>query len=230
MAPPIAPASPPPRREQAERAEPAKRPAPRANVAPPPVRLAENKPATAPGNGQQWLQVGSHKDEATGLANWEKLRGQSGGILGTAQHRIVRADLGPKGIYYRLQVGPFASAGEAMQLCQQLKARSFDCFLAPTTGVAVVPKIELPPAEKPPAEKPSTVVKTTPLPKAPPAKTPEASKPTGRADVLGPPSGSNAAPNLQPRTLRPARRPACPAFWTSPGDRGRTTQFSRQPA
>ena len=50
-------------------------------------------------------------------------------ILGSFQPTIVRADLGAKGIYYRVRVGPFRG-GDATRLCEDLKAAGADCILA----------------------------------------------------------------------------------------------------
>ena len=43
-------------------------------------------------------------------------------ILGRYQPNIQRADLGDRGVYYRVRVGPFAG-GDAQRLCDDLKAR-----------------------------------------------------------------------------------------------------------
>jgi cell division septation protein DedD len=41
----------------------------------------------------------------------------------------VRADLGDRGVYYRLQVGPFPDRAKAVQLCRKLSARRQSCLL-----------------------------------------------------------------------------------------------------
>ena len=41
---------------------------------------------------------------------------------------IERADLGERGIFYRLRIGPFASADEARTYCEGLKTRGQDCL------------------------------------------------------------------------------------------------------
>ena len=42
---------------------------------------------------------------------------------------VHRADLGAKGIYYRVLVGPFANANEAVELCGKLKAAGGNCLI-----------------------------------------------------------------------------------------------------
>ena len=50
-------------------------------------------------------------------------------ILGPYDPNIVRADLGDRGIYYRVRVGPFSGA-DATRLCEDLKAAGGDCIIA----------------------------------------------------------------------------------------------------
>ena len=42
---------------------------------------------------------------------------------------MKKADLGERGIYYRAQVGPFASSDQANELCRALKAQGGDCLV-----------------------------------------------------------------------------------------------------
>ena len=42
---------------------------------------------------------------------------------------VERADLGDKGIYYRLRLGPFASRDAAADYCLGLKDRGQDCIV-----------------------------------------------------------------------------------------------------
>ena len=41
---------------------------------------------------------------------------------------IWRKDQGKRGVFYAVQVGPFASQDDAQQLCEQLKAAGGTCF------------------------------------------------------------------------------------------------------
>jgi hypothetical protein len=50
-------------------------------------------------------------------------------VLGSLNPVIQQADLGTKGIYYRVRVGPWASRDEAIQVCESLKAAGGSCFV-----------------------------------------------------------------------------------------------------
>ena len=63
------------------------------------------------------VQVSSQRSEAEAQAAFRSLQGKYPGQLGGKQPLIRKVDLGAKGIYYRAMVGPFASGGEASELC-----------------------------------------------------------------------------------------------------------------
>jgi hypothetical protein len=46
--------------------------------------------------------------------------------LSDREATVSRVDLGAKGIHYRALFGPFASAGDANQVCRSLKAAGND--------------------------------------------------------------------------------------------------------
>ena len=47
---------------------------------------------------------------------------------------VVRADLGAKGIYYRLRLGGFENQSEAQGVCGKLKSRGVSCFVSKVTS------------------------------------------------------------------------------------------------
>jgi hypothetical protein len=49
--------------------------------------------------------------------------------LGDREVIVRRADPGPKGVYYQAMVGPFGSAREAGQFCDDLKAGGGECVV-----------------------------------------------------------------------------------------------------
>ena len=61
---------------------------------------------------------------------WSRLKQENADLLGNLRANAVRADLGDKGIYYRIQAGPFADAAAAERLCAELKRRNHGCILA----------------------------------------------------------------------------------------------------
>ena len=97
-----------------------------ASVAPTQLAPAAAQPARAGGYA---VQVSSQRSEAEAKAAFHGLQGKFPKQLG-GQHMVVhRVDLGAKGIYFRALVGPFASAGEAGQLCSSLKSAGGQCIV-----------------------------------------------------------------------------------------------------
>jgi cell division septation protein DedD len=75
------------------------------------------------------VQISSQRSEAGAQATLNALQTKYPQQLGSQHGMVRRADLGPKGIYYRALVGPFASAEEASQLCSSLKAAGGACIV-----------------------------------------------------------------------------------------------------
>ncbi len=164
-----------------------------------------------------WVQIGSHKDEVQGRAEWPKLQAAGGDALRDAPHRIVRADLGAKGVFYRIQVGPYGAPADAAALCAQLKARNLDCFLAIEAAVArpepVRPEPPKPAAvakpEKPaPAARPEAIA--TPAPSRPETKPTPA--PAAKSETKPEPATAPVPPKVEPKPeTKPAPAVAKPA-------------------
>jgi cell division protein FtsN len=75
------------------------------------------------------VQIGAFKSQEEADGQWAKLQGKLGGYLDGKSNDVERADLGDKGVYYRLRVGPFASSGDAKTYCAGLKERGTDCLI-----------------------------------------------------------------------------------------------------
>jgi hypothetical protein len=90
-------------------------------------RLASVSP---PGSGGGYVvQISSQRSEADAQASFRSLQSKFPSQLGDREAIVRRADLGPKGIYYRAMVGPFGSAGDADQFCGGLKAAGGQCIV-----------------------------------------------------------------------------------------------------
>ena len=50
-------------------------------------------------------------------------------LLGKLTAVAVRADLGERGIYYRVEAGPVGDKAAAVRLCKALKERDLECQL-----------------------------------------------------------------------------------------------------
>jgi cell division protein FtsN len=99
------------------------------NPAAPPPAPAQQPAAATQGAGGFVLQIGSYKSQAEADASWQTYKGAHPSVAGYAPD-IRQAELGPKGTWYRLRVGPFTSLGEANAACAKLKAQGGNCFPA----------------------------------------------------------------------------------------------------
>lgn len=145
-APPPAAAAPAPR-VQAAPPPAATQPAPRPQAAPPPAQAAAPpKPAPAPaqtaalpppaatpakpagGSGNWRVQLASVRSEGEAQSEWKRLQSRYGDALGGLSMSVVRADLGEKGVYYRVQ-GTGLDEERARSVCNQLKAQNVGCVV-----------------------------------------------------------------------------------------------------
>jgi len=99
----------------------------RAHLATAAVSTAETTPPVL-GDGYA-IQVTSERSESAAQAAYRMLQAKYPNQLGGRQAIIRRADLGAPGTYYRVLVGPFASAEKAAKLCRGLKAAGSDCII-----------------------------------------------------------------------------------------------------
>ncbi len=79
--------------------------------------------------GGMMVQVSSQRSQDAAQATFRDLQARYPSILGGYDIDVQRADLGDRGTYYRVRVGPFASAN-AQSLCNELKNAGGDCILA----------------------------------------------------------------------------------------------------
>ncbi len=108
-------------------AEPAAAPVAAPEPAPATPEVA-SLPATDAPSGIR-LQLASVPNEGDVDGEWRRLKKRIGAPLEGQELHIERADLGAKGIYYRLQIGPFADKATALAACQDIKAAGGDCLL-----------------------------------------------------------------------------------------------------
>lgn len=105
---------------------------PRQASEPPPHREAGAGAATPhvpAGEGPLRLQVAAVRTPEAARTEWARLKREFPDLLGKLSARAVRADLGDKGIFYRIQAGQFADAGAAERLCSELKRHKLGCTL-----------------------------------------------------------------------------------------------------
>jgi SPOR domain len=93
------------------------------------VTPAEPAPASSSVGHGAYVQISSQRSEADAQASFRGLQAKYPGQLGGKPMTVHRADLGAKGVYYRVLVGPFANANEATELCGKLKAAGGNCLI-----------------------------------------------------------------------------------------------------
>ncbi|MEZ5840164.1 MAG: SPOR domain-containing protein [Hyphomicrobiales bacterium] len=111
-------------------------PAAAAPAAPMPTTPAPAAPAaTAPApktpavTGGYVVQVSSQRSEDQARAAYAGLQRKFPSVLGGEAPDIQKADLGERGVFYRVRVGPMASRDEANAFCGKLKAAGGDCIV-----------------------------------------------------------------------------------------------------
>jgi cell division septation protein DedD len=97
-------------------------------LAPAPAPAAKPAPA-ASGTGDFRVQIAATRDEPTARTEWERLKKAHLDLLGTFTPTIVKADLGDKGVFYRVQAGPIATHDQADKLCGALKQFAIACLI-----------------------------------------------------------------------------------------------------
>jgi outer membrane biosynthesis protein TonB len=99
-------------------------------VAAPSVKApqAPSKPAAAKAGPR--LQLGSLRSEEAARQEWERIKHKNTDLLGSLSASPIRADLGDKGVYYRVQTGPVADPASAERICSELKQRNIGCIIA----------------------------------------------------------------------------------------------------
>lgn len=108
-------------------------PAPAAPAAAPSAPTAAAKPAATPTQtpasaaGGVRIQLASVRDQASAQREWARVSRQYGEFLGHLTPQFVPADLGDRGIFIRVQAGPFASLEAAKTTCDALRARGAGC-------------------------------------------------------------------------------------------------------
>ena len=96
-----------------------------------PPRLSAQEPAPVPtqSTGEGWrVQLASVGSQEAAMGEWRRFQRANSDLLGNLNLKIQRADLGARGIFYRIQAGVLDRDG-ANRVCQALKSRGTDCLI-----------------------------------------------------------------------------------------------------
>ena len=80
------------------------------------------------------VQLAAVRDEQAAAREWKRLQSRNAGLLSGLKLNVVRADLGDRGVYYRLRAGPISERAAAVTLCQSLAKAKVGCLVVRPGG------------------------------------------------------------------------------------------------
>jgi hypothetical protein len=104
-------------------------PGPTPLPAPGPPPIAAARPA--PAGPSMKIQLASLRTPDEARDEWARVKRENADLLGKFTAVAVRADLGDRGIWYRVEVGPVGDHAAALKLCKALKERNLGCQIVP---------------------------------------------------------------------------------------------------
>jgi len=111
-------------------ARPQSAPASANSTAPPePARTTAPAPAAVNEGSGYRLQLAAVHSEAAAQQAWTRIKAEQKDLLGAIGGAWPRADLGERGIFYRVQAGPIDDAVKARRMCDELKRRRVACII-----------------------------------------------------------------------------------------------------
>lgn len=110
-------------------AEPAPEPVAAEAPAEPAVEPASEAETDAPRPTGWMVQIASAASEEAAWSTWKKMQ-KAKKVLQGLEPIVVKADLGAKGIFYRVRLNGFDDQGAAKAACGKLKAGGVTCFVS----------------------------------------------------------------------------------------------------
>ncbi len=105
-------------------------PKPKPAAKPAAQQTAAATPKAAAGPSKYVVQVGSKKNQTEALASFADMQQKYPTLLASYRPIVQKADLGTKGTWYRLRIGPISDKTAANKLCSQLKSQGLpDCLV-----------------------------------------------------------------------------------------------------
>ncbi len=83
----------------------------------------------SPLSGSHVVQIGAFRSNSDAMAQWSRIEAKLGDYADGKSPHVERADLGARGVYHRLRIGPFNSSSDASSYCAGLKERGQDCLI-----------------------------------------------------------------------------------------------------
>jgi hypothetical protein len=80
-------------------------------------------------DGPYLAQLAALQSEASVDAAWARLASRAPQLFAPARLDVERADLGQRGIYYRVRAGYFADRANASRFCERIRQMGQDCIV-----------------------------------------------------------------------------------------------------
>ncbi len=80
-------------------------------------------------SGSYQVQLAALRSESAAQTAWTGLQDSAPDLFAGAKLDIQRADLGAKGVFYRLRIGTFSDRAAAKGFCEDVKATGKDCMV-----------------------------------------------------------------------------------------------------
>jgi tetratricopeptide (TPR) repeat protein len=95
-----------------------------------PALTSEPEPSASTTELTGWsVQLSSAKNEKAAWGIWDKLKAKHK-VLADQKPIVVKADLGTKGIFYRLRLAGFTDSSSAAEACSKLKSKGIKCYVS----------------------------------------------------------------------------------------------------
>jgi hypothetical protein len=94
-----------------------------------PSRIVASGPPKFAADGPFLAQIASLKSAEAADAAWARFARRAPALFGPARKDVQQADLGERGIYFRVRAGYFANRADAAQFCGQVKALGQECLV-----------------------------------------------------------------------------------------------------
>jgi hypothetical protein len=106
---------------------PQPQPIPESLPQPTPAAAEVTTPAVVAGG--HLIQLAAAKSEEGALAEWTRIKSKHAALVGTLSPTVVRADLGDRGIFFRLRAGTLPDKAAADALCAAITAQGDACLV-----------------------------------------------------------------------------------------------------
>ena len=80
------------------------------------------------------IQLAAVRDEQAAAREWKRLQSRNADLLSGLKLNLVRADLGNRGVFFRLRAGPISERATAVALCKSLARAKVGCLVVPPGG------------------------------------------------------------------------------------------------